>query len=979
MPKDQHQREPYRARNPYDRDSRDPREYSRDSRDYPRESRDSRDYPRDYQRGGGGDYHHHHQQQQHQQRGGDYQRDYYRDSRDNYQRHSEYSGNSSRDYYDEEMSDQGSSGGRAMGRSRGRARPPQPVDREQSESWSRKPGPGGDAGPSRQGPQGGRATERVSKPREESGGRASGGSTPPGTTTPPGGGTGDTVAVGRGGMRGRRRVNEAECLHTKPPGCTTKQGTYGQKIDLQANYFQLLTKSNKHWGLYQYRVDFAPEEDRMIVRKGLLRLHRATLGAYIFDGTVMYTSTRLPEEGLELFSTRQSDQVQIKINVKFTTELAKGDHHYIQFFNIIMRKCLDYLKLQLVGRNFFDAQNKVSIREYRLELWPGYLTSIRQCEYNILMCAEITHKVMREETVLDMLGQFYSLYKQEYKSHFAKEIMGQIVLTAYNNNTYRIDDVDYTVKPSSTFKLRNGEDISYKDYYNQKYGIRIRNDSQPMLVSRAKPKERRAGQAELIYLVPELCRTTGITDEMRASYQTMNALATHTKLEPRARIERLMSFNRRLLNEPKIAEELNDWGLKLDNKLVQLPGHVIPKDKIIMANGNTLTPKGNNWDGEVRSNEMLVTCHLKDWVIISTSRMKRDTQELVNCIMRASNGMRFRVEQPRVMEIQYDRTNNYTDKLEEVMSRSNPQLMMFIVPNNNLDRYSAIKKKCCVDRPCLSQVVLTKTIFSKGRPNLTAATKIAIQLNCKLGGAGWTVEIPTGNIMVAGFDVCHDKTTRGRDFGALVASLDSNCSRYFSAVSAHTSGEELSNDLGVNMCKAVRKYQEVNNKLPATIIFYRDGVGEGQIPFVHEIEVEELKIKLAGVYGGDINNVRLAFIIVTKKINTRFFHQNNNAPAGTVVDDVVTNPARYDFFLVSQGGGKGTIAPSAYSIISDTSGWGPDKIQRMTYKLTQMYYNFAGAVKVPAPCQYAHKLAALVAQAIQRPPSGQLETLLYYL
>lgn len=152
-------------------------------------------------------------------------------------------------------------------------------------------------------------------------------------------------------------------------------------------------------------------------------------------------------------------------------------------------------------------------------------------------------------------------------------------------------------------------------------------------------------------------------------------------------------------------------------------------------------------------------------------KIKIDFQELVNCIMRASNGMRFRVEQPRVMEIQYDRTNNYTDKLEEVMSRSNPQLMMFIVPNNNLDRYSAIKKKCCVDRPCLSQVVLTKTIFSKGRPNLTAATKIAIQLNCKLGGAGWTVEIPTGNIMVAGFDVCHDKTTRGRDFGEFLLFL----------------------------------------------------------------------------------------------------------------------------------------------------------------------------------------------------------------
>ena len=127
--------------------------------------------------------------------------------------------------------------------------------------------------------------------------------------------------------------------------------------------------------------------------------------------------------------------------------------------------------------------------------------------------------------------------------------------------------------------------------------------------------------------------------------------------------------------------------------------------------------------------------------------------------------MRFRVAQPRLAEIPSDRSSSYTDMLENIMSRSNPQLIMCVVPNNNLDRYSAIKKKCCVDRPILSQVVLTKTIMAKGRPNLTAATKIAIQMNCKLGGAGWTVEIPSGNIMVAGFDVCHDKTTRGRDFG----------------------------------------------------------------------------------------------------------------------------------------------------------------------------------------------------------------------
>ena len=113
---------------------------------------------------------------------------------------------------------------------------------------------------------------------------------------------------------------------------------------------------------------------------------------------------------------------------------------------------------------------------------------------------------------------------------------------------------------------------------------------------------------------------------MRSNYPTMNALATHTKLEPSARIERLMSFNRRLLGEPKVVNELNDWGLRLDNKLVSLPARVIPRDKIIMANGVTLTPRGANWDGEIRANQMLITTELRDWVVIITQKMKNDCQ-----------------------------------------------------------------------------------------------------------------------------------------------------------------------------------------------------------------------------------------------------------------------------------------------------------------------------------------------------------------
>ena len=41
----------------------------------------------------------------------------------------------------------------------------------------------------------------------------------------------------------------------------------------------------------------------------------------------------------------------------------------------------------------------------------------------------------------------------------------------------------------------------------------------------------------------------------------------------------------------------------------------------------------------------------------------------------------------------------------------------------------------------------------------------------------------------------------------------------------------------------------------------------------------------------------------------------------------------------------------------DNTGLKPDIIQKISYKLTHMYYNWPGTVRVPAPCQYAHKLA----------------------
>lgn len=160
-------------------------------------------------------------------------------------------------------------------------------------------------------------------------------------------------------------------------------GTSGKPIILQSNHFKIPT--GPKWCIYKYRVDFEPDESRTHIRKGMLKLHKEKVGPYIFDGTLLYTSSRLPDvnisifhiavqrtafnifinicenfQKMELITLRQSDNEPVKIIIYLVGDMSPSDSHYIHIFNIIMRKCLEYLKLQLVGREYFDARNKVS-------------------------------------------------------------------------------------------------------------------------------------------------------------------------------------------------------------------------------------------------------------------------------------------------------------------------------------------------------------------------------------------------------------------------------------------------------------------------------------------------------------------------------------------------------------------------------------------------------------------------------------------
>lgn len=58
----------------------------------------------------------------------------------------------------------------------------------------------------------------------------------------------------------------------------------------------------------------------------------------------------------------------------------------------------------------------------------------------------------------------------------------------------------------------------------------------------------------------------------------------------------------------------------------------------------------------------------------------------------------------------------------------------------------------------------------------------------------------------------------------------------------------------------------------------------------------------------------------------------------------------------------GMAFPCKYTIMYDSIGASLSDIELLSYKLCHLYFNILGAIKIPAPILYAHKLAYLVAE-----------------
>ncbi|KAL0979478.1 hypothetical protein UPYG_G00185620 [Umbra pygmaea] len=787
------------------------------------------------------------------------------------------------------------------------------------------------------------------------------------------------VKIGERG--GRRRdfhdagINTRQAIeHVKE----SKTGFSGSPIQLKANFFKIL--SRPQWVLYQYHVDFKPVMESKRLRSALLFQHEETLGrARTFDGALLFLPQRLQNTETVLYSeTRMGEKVQITVTL--TNELPPTSPVCLQFYNIIFRRVLRMLNMQQIGRHYYNPTDPLNIPQHRLTIWPGFTTTILQYESSIMMCTDVSHKVLRSETVLSlMLGLRRQTSEQGFAEACTRELVGLVVLTKYNNKTYRIDDIAWDYTPNNKFK-RGDTEITFKEYYKNQYGLDISDDNQVLLISNVKKLGPSGGPPPgPALLVPEFCYLTGLTDKMREDFRIMKDLSTHTRLAPEQREERLTRFLGNIHRNTEAQTELNTWGLNFDNKLLSLTGRVLPAERIVQGPRNyEYNPWQADWSKEMRGIPLMSCRPMENWLLLYTQRNFDVAQALLQTLHKVSGPLGIRMMKASMMEYE-DRQESLLKTLQKFVSPTT-QMVVVVLPSTRKDKYDSVKKYLCVDCPTPSQCVVARTL-SKQQALMTVATKIALQMNCKMGGELWSVDIPLKQLMIVGIDCYHDTAAGKRSIGALVASLNHGMSRWFSKCVLQSRGQEIMDGLKVALQGALKSWAKHNKGLPSRIIVYRDGVGDGMLQSVVNYEVPQIMESIRTM--GESYEPKLTVVVVKKRISSRFFARIDgrlaNPPPGTCIDTEVTRPEWYDFFIVSQAVRMGSVSPTHYNVVYDSSGLKPDHMQRLTYKLCHMYYNWQGIIRVPAPCQYAHKLAFLVGQSIHREPNINLDDFLYYL
>ncbi|KDO23468.1 hypothetical protein SPRG_21025 [Saprolegnia parasitica CBS 223.65] len=766
-------------------------------------------------------------------------------------------------------------------------------------------------------------------------------------------------------------------------------GTVGKKTVVWANHFRVALNPN-HGDVYHYDTSFSMEGKaplKELPPKHLcakVLMHLVTLmktevpGVAVVTDSIrnLYASTPLPfekqtfkvtftdDERTQTFDVvvKATDAVAVRtsqIAALFAGRLNYTPYDALQALDVAARYSAS-LRYTAVGRNFFSNVNAQSLGEGAM-MWYGYHQSLRptqsQLTLNIDMAATAFVEAMPAIDFMLSTCNWSSLPRTWGKAQHSlankmwRGVKIQVTHRGTQKRTARVNGLSPKSATDSKFKDHDGNTTSVAAYFRKQYGVSLRHPELPCLHIGNPTKQ--------LYMPMEVCVTMEGQRLMRKVNE--NQVANMIKFTCTAPEDRRRRIEAQVQGAHFEADNnLEAFGMRVSPTMLSVEARQLPEPDMVYGKNTFERPSSGQWN--MRAKTFQSPSALKSCAIISLCDPRRmPAKELgMGSIAMPPVLVRNGRDAP-IEDLFYDAVQAATKQYKVA-----PQIVFCISPMQDAGLYGGLKRASDVTFGIPSQCMLSKHIPKK---NAQYISNVLLKVNAKLGGVNTVCKDPLPKLsqaptIVFGADVTHpspmDKTRPS--IAAVVASVDRHAVKYASVMKEQGHRVEQIQDLeelATDMLKAF--YAEARMK-PARILFYRDGVSEGQFQMVLDYEVTALRRACAALEPGYAPAI--TFVIVQKRHHTRFFAGNaadadrsGNVKAGTVIDTGVCHPTEHDFYLMSHAGLQGTSRPAHYHVLLDEIGFTADELQLLTFRMCYTFVRCTRSVSIVPAAYYSHLVA----------------------
>ncbi|KAF3179555.1 hypothetical protein TWF751_000385 [Orbilia oligospora] len=689
---------------------------------------------------------------------------------------------------------------------------------------------------------------------------------------------------------------------------------------------------------------------------------------------------------------RKTSRVPLQCTEAYVNGKYKMDTDVLVGFNF-----LDHLLRETPAKHFITIKRSFFKKagaqrlDGGVEAWKGIFQSIRPAEGNLLTVnVDVAAAVFWSEgTVLQCVQNLFKLGTPEdlvtklRSDHGKRELkrVKRVQFYTKHRNTEKERQKKFTIEGftknsarDEMFDVRDRESgmvtrLSIETYYYKHYNIRLRYPQLPLIQTKKKnilfPME--------LSFVAEGQRYPYKLDDKQTS-----DMIRFTVQRPNVRLETI----RQNVNELNWKDDpiLRHYGMKISPNMITTQARILDAPKIAYGNGSkdgNFNPRDGRWD--LRGKKFARTTTLKSWAIGIAAQPRRVPLEVVKNFVRqfilafVQHGGTVETKEPPIMYL--DPNKDMAASCQELfvtagnVTRAKPQIVFFILTAKSAHPYNDIKAACETHVGIVSQCLQSKHVE---QAKAQYCSNVCMKVNAKLGGT--TVYLDKSShpffgqepTMYIGADVSHGGAfgsggMKSASFASMVGSIDVQGARY-SAI-CNTNGHRVECITTPNIMKflptLLKNYRRSTNQVPRRIIYFRDGVSEGEYSKIIEYEVADIKRAAKSL---DPNfEPRITVIICTKRHHSRFFpvdkhasDRNGNIVPGTIIDRDVTHVTDFDFFLCSHSAIQGTARATRYTVIMDENKLEVDRIQGLIYNFCYTYMRATNSVSLVPPVYYAH-------------------------